>query len=582
MTHQNKVCLVAALVASTVVLESSVTSFASDDSNSPTTTLARPVQAARLQRRLYVNASAGAGGNGLSWATAYSHLQQALDTALASRGFVPEIWVAAGTYVPTVPTVPNDMRTATFWLPGGVAVRGGFAGNEDPATFDINDRDFSANETILSGDLNGDDDSGGDNSENAYHVVTIGIDFEPVSSVTLDGFTISGGNADLTGGGLVVNREVSDVEILQCTFRDNHASDRGGAIDSYGRDPVIRRCVFINNFSGGDGGAMFFSYHAEIHDCTCAQNSAASRGGAVFVNDTHVTINRTTFKENTAPRGGAIFLFDGVVSSLINCIVSSNVANDGAGIYGATTFVDMFSCVLVDNSAARFGGAISWYDSDFLISGATISGNSADVGGAIYGEDAGSYDDPSFLSNSILWGDIAMSGGQEIALGVDPPDSGDSLSVSYCDIQGGLAGVVVAPEWVLRWSRTDLDVPPEFIDAMNGDLHLQTASPCIDSGDNASAALFVDTTSASGTTTSIVVTDPDRYAVGDEIEYDGDSVLRTVTSIDVGLGVVSFSDAPLLQPAEPGKPIANYGWGDIDGNDRIIGGVVDMGAYEAP
>ena len=38
-------------------------------------------------------------------------------------------------------------------MKNGVEIYGGFAGDEDPAVFDLNDRDFTANETILSGDI---------------------------------------------------------------------------------------------------------------------------------------------------------------------------------------------------------------------------------------------------------------------------------------------------------------------------------------------------------------------------------------------------------------------------------------------
>ena len=79
-------------------------------------------------------------------------LQDALEDAISGD----EIWVAAGTYKPDASSlVPagNGDRMATFQLINGVAVYGGFAGRETS----LGERDWQANETILSGDLNDDD-----------------------------------------------------------------------------------------------------------------------------------------------------------------------------------------------------------------------------------------------------------------------------------------------------------------------------------------------------------------------------------------------------------------------------------------
>src|SRR5262245_14188908 len=94
----------------------------------------------------YVDAGATGANNGTSWANAYTNLQSALNVALAGE----EIWVAQATYKPAAPGGP---RTATFQLRNGVVIYGGFpAGGgtfaqRNPDTF----------ETVLSGDLNGND-----------------------------------------------------------------------------------------------------------------------------------------------------------------------------------------------------------------------------------------------------------------------------------------------------------------------------------------------------------------------------------------------------------------------------------------
>ena len=77
-------------------------------------------------------------------------------------------------------------RSFSFALKNGVGIYGGFLGNEASR----GDRNPVANVTILSGDIG----VGGNSSDNCYHVVT--ADATVTASAILDGFTITGGNAN--------------------------------------------------------------------------------------------------------------------------------------------------------------------------------------------------------------------------------------------------------------------------------------------------------------------------------------------------------------------------------------------------
>ncbi|HPD32207.1 MAG TPA: thrombospondin type 3 repeat-containing protein [Phycisphaerae bacterium] len=88
-------------------------------------------------------------GNGTTWENATT-----LQTALTAAQTHDDIWVAASPS-PTdyyKPSVPSG-RAATFTLKNNVSVYGGFAGTEEPATFRLADRDFTTNQTVLSGDI---------------------------------------------------------------------------------------------------------------------------------------------------------------------------------------------------------------------------------------------------------------------------------------------------------------------------------------------------------------------------------------------------------------------------------------------
>lgn len=123
------------------------------------------------------NKTPPANGDGNSWASAY----QRLDLALYIARPGDQLWVAKGTYTPAQ---PNGNRAAAFALKPNVNVYGGFIGNETS----MGSRLPGTHQTILSGDLNGDDDyldnETADLAENSYHVVAGATD------AILDGFTI--------------------------------------------------------------------------------------------------------------------------------------------------------------------------------------------------------------------------------------------------------------------------------------------------------------------------------------------------------------------------------------------------------
>ncbi len=132
---------------------------------------------------LYVNHAATGSNTGESWANAFPTLQAALAAAVSDD----EIWVAAGTYYPDEGgTATNNDRTSTFSLKDGVAIYGGFASGETQ----LNQRNVATHVTTLSGDIDG---TPRDNSGNAIHVVSSSNNN---NTAILDGFTISGGNAD--------------------------------------------------------------------------------------------------------------------------------------------------------------------------------------------------------------------------------------------------------------------------------------------------------------------------------------------------------------------------------------------------
>ena len=138
---------------------------------------------------LFVDDDARSGGDGISWDSAYRFLADALFAA--GKGRVAEIHVAQGVYLPdrdeSNPDGTGD-REATFQLINDLALMGGYAGigAKDPDA-----RDIELYETILSGDLLGNDALDfKNNDENSFHVVQGNAIDE---TAVLDGFRITSG-----------------------------------------------------------------------------------------------------------------------------------------------------------------------------------------------------------------------------------------------------------------------------------------------------------------------------------------------------------------------------------------------------
>ena len=190
---------------------------------------------------IYVKVNAVGANNGTSWANAFKNLQVALAAATPGN----QLWVAAGTYYPT-----NGInRSLYFGLRTGIALYGGFAGNETL----LSQRKPAVHLTILSGNI-GDPGTPDDNS---YHVVYGGGD----STAILDGFKIIGGNASAgtgftsQGGGLYVGSGSPTLRNL--TFANNQAETGAGAYIS-AASPALTNVIFTNNFAHAGGGLYLF------------------------------------------------------------------------------------------------------------------------------------------------------------------------------------------------------------------------------------------------------------------------------------------------------------------------------------
>jgi len=451
---------------------------------------------------IYVDADAPPGGNGQMWATAYKYLQDALVVVQDGN----DIWVADGTYKPDANSAdPNGTgdRTSTFQLINGVGLYGGFASGESS----LDERDSQTNETILSGDLDGNDVQGLDpcdllshpnRAENSYHVVTA-----PAACVdaVLDGFTITGGNANGSDdynrdGGGMYSFHSSTATVVNCTFIANSAKRAGGALFMTTGSPTVMQCTITSNSTSGSGAGIYCSGgELVISDCNisyccagyygsgggihCRENHAVitntsvsgcsgGYGGGVYCAHTSGRIEGCVISDNNswaedAGYGGGIYLYEGS-PDIVKCRLTGNVARfDGGGIYcyGSKANTRIINCLISNNQSGVGGGVCCDWEGPSLWN-CTISFNQGIVGGGV-GYDMAS---PS-LENCILWGDTPNE--------ID--GWGGTPVLSYCDIEGGWSGS----------GSDNIALDPCFVDGSNADpnlrdYRLRRVSPCIDAG----------------------------------------------------------------------------------------------------
>ncbi len=479
-------------------------------------------------RVIYVNAAAK-GGDGTGWRTAYNDLQDALVDAQALPP--AQIWIAAGTYKPA-----SSDTLVSFELINDVAVYGGFAGTET-ALFE---RDTATNETILSGDLAGDDalqactmDSEcatvalgyrcveeqcirpQNISDNSDHVVVAdGVD----RTAVLDGVTITGGYA--------------------VSF------DRGGGLHIISGSPSISNCRFIRNVSSNIGGAMDCTFGSDpfISDCYFEFNYAA-QGGVSWNATSSITYTRCTFIHNVARissngRGGATAdAF--TTASYLNCVFASNSSLNGGAHYNSSGDVTFVNCLFHDNQADDNGAALFFNGTTSLIN-TTVSRNAAGgLGGGAYVYDAGGALD---ITNSILWGNIADSDGDAKGPFTDETAQIDivtpeNLSLNYSLVQGLTGGFGGTGNIDGDPLFADDDGPDNMPGDLNDDFSIVAGSPAIDAGDT--PALPTDAL---------------------DLDDDGDTAERL--PIDLAAGERVLDDPGTADTGIPGSA------------------VVDLGAYE--
>ena len=350
-------------------------------------------------------------------------------------------------------------------------------------------------------------------------------------NTTLNNWTFISNSAAGRGGGLYV---ASPVPILNCTFQGNSSGANGGGMcglyPPYPYFTSASNCTFVANVAAGNGGG---AYSAALTNCYVIGNKAANGGGNYGI------ANNCILNENSAmTNGGGIYIYSGPsYAQIMDCAFTNNLAMNGGGACADFLSPDFTNCIFWANRATNSGGGV--YGPGTL-SYCIVSDNSAEDGGGAYNVsivncllngNSAAYGGGAFFSSSTAW--IAQ----------DSTIAGNSAT----NAGGGLYWSV-APEGQMTNSIIYDNSAPSNVN------YPQT---------NFYGAGYCCTTPLPSA----------RAGQGNNNNITNDPSFMNAAGGDFHL---SFN-SPCINSGNNG---AVAGPVDLDGNPRIVGGTVDIGAYE--
>jgi hypothetical protein len=318
---------------------------------------------------------------------------------------------------------------------------------------------FNASASVLYVDLNStnptlpyaDWSTAAANIQNAVDAATNGDLVLVTNGIYATGGRLVSGTGDSTISRLAVTKPVTiqSVNGAAVTVIQGYITNGPGAV----------RCVYLATnatligFTLTNGGTFFWGPNI-------------TQGGGIlcqFVSPPPLrsssTVSNCVLVGNVAMQGGGAEL-----GTFNNCVFSNNIAQNGGGASDAT----FNNCLFTGNSASQ-GGAIFNFAVPVILNNCTVYGNFATNSGG------GCYSFTGFSgTNSIVFGNTATNGSNYHR-------AASGLTMNYCC-------TVPLPTNGVGNIASD----PLFVNPIFGDFHLQSNSPCINSGNNASVSTTRD------------------------------------------------------------------------------------------
>jgi len=276
-------------------------------------------------------------------------------------------------------------------------------------------------------------------------------------NITLQGkqivlLSVSGANSTFINGGnnggvfKCISGETFNTEINGFTIQNGQSND-GSAIHIINSSYLtVRNCVFKNNI-GPDTWS-----HAAIYIGQSTNNGQTSPAG--------IHIYNCTFDNNSGYYGGAIFNEEsGNTSSIFeNCIFKNNSANRGGAVYGTRNSIFKY-CVFYNNYSNGTVNCVIFNEGGYpTFQNCTFYNNTG------YAFARNSSAQNTIIRNCIIQNNAGTF--TEIT-------NSNTINIEYSNEQSNNSGIG-------NFNQSAL-----FVNTANNDFHLQSNSPCIDSGNPA-------------------------------------------------------------------------------------------------
>ncbi|MCL5279849.1 MAG: hypothetical protein M1376_08100 [Planctomycetes bacterium] len=357
--------------------------------------------------------------------------------------------------------------------------------------------------------------------------------------LTLAGLTIRNGH-DFGAGGAVW-WEDGTLEVINCTFENNWIDSWGGAVSCRNGRASFAGCTFTGNTSNIMQGGAIHGENSQIDLARCSFK--ANNGSALATLDCQVTVTQCDFQDNKGRDGGAIH---------------SRADTDPASSSLAVT-----RCTFHANAASGSGGALHLYALRATLDACTFETNTANLGGALSNDSAG-----PILNSCLFAGNTAASAGGAIRnVHGSNPDVINCTFVANDAPEGGAVTSRGSSNLLLShsilWNNTATQGPSLYL-GRDPWSNPTTATATIEYCD---VERYRDSTFAESGCTL-------RWGSGN---LDADPLFIASSRGDYRLS----ADSPAIDAGDP-KYTPAAGTTDLDGQRRLLGSAVDLGAFECP